>query len=697
MDPSTIRTGSEGGIHPSSDRLTAEARRTPTFAEELLIFLLDKQSGHLTPVPDWTLHYALAGCVLMDLALEDRIDTDVERLMLVDPTPLHDDLLDPTLSMIAEDTGSHDTAHWVERLATPEIARKIQEDAIIRLVERRILERDSGGFLSLTRLVRRARRYPMVDRQAAREVEGRIMASLFGDDIPHPRDAMLIAVLDACGIFDRVLSPEERAEVADRIDLLGRLDLIGRTISDAIRSVGTPGPDDAPEPGAIIIGPEQRAEALARQPMAPGGLPILGHGIGLATDPMAFFTRQYRALGPVFRVRVPGGPVTVLAGPEVNTFLQRHGRLHLRSFDAMGRLAKHLGSHRGILNMDGAEHFRMRKAMSKNLSPNVVLTHIDATTRIADQGVSSWPERKAVAVLPALRRILAEQASQACTGTSALEWVDDLSHYIDTVIRFFSRRVTKRKLRTPRVRRAAASTCRFAERILNAHDPGLRAAAEPDLIDLHRTDPQFLPQNELRLTSLIPFLAGLHTTTAAATFMLYEVLRHAEVYAAMQAEADALFEGEGPTAEKLCGMDMTHRAMMETMRLYPVAGVLLRDVVNTFELAGHTIPWGEQIMIPAAVPHFCEEHFPDPLCFDVDRYLPDRAEHRPRGVYAPLGLGTHRCIGARLAEVQMALTIATLLHRADISLHPPDFKLKPKYDPILTPGEAFKIKVARRR
>ena len=67
------------------------------FAEELLIFLLDKQSGQLTPVPDSTLNYALAGTVLMDLALEDRIDTDLERLVPIVSTPLNDDLLDPAL------------------------------------------------------------------------------------------------------------------------------------------------------------------------------------------------------------------------------------------------------------------------------------------------------------------------------------------------------------------------------------------------------------------------------------------------------------------------------------------------------------------------------------------------------------------------------------------------------------------------
>ena len=518
-------------------------------SEELLVFLLNKQNGYLAPVPEQNLHYALAGAVLMDLSIEGRIDTDIECLVMVDPTPLGDDILDPILGMIVNDTGKHDAAHWVKRLGMPEIAGRIQDRAISRLIKRRILEQDLSGFLSLTQLVRRARRYPKVDGKEGQEVDTRIMGILFADDVPYPRDAMLIAVVDACGIFDRILSPEERADVADRIDLLRRLDLIGRTVSEAISRLRVADRADAPVAGRIIISAEQRTKALARIPMVTGGLPILGHAIGLATDPMMFLTKQYRALGPVFRVRVPGGAITVLAGQQANAFLQRDSRLCLRSFKAMGPLVQRLGAHRALLNMDGAEHVRMRKTISKSFSPKIVIKHLGSIADIAASEVSGWPEGQPITVLPALQRIVAEQTSQACSGTTALESIDDVAYYMDKVIACFSRRAPKWSLRLPRARRARAAVCKLAEGMLNAHDPALRSGMPMDFVDnlikLHHDDPQFLPQNELRYTSLSPFLVGLHTTTATVAFMLYEVLKHPEVYAAMQSEADALFGGGG--------------------------------------------------------------------------------------------------------------------------------------------------------
>ncbi len=46
------------------------------FAEELMLLILDDENGRFARVPDRLMRYALAGGVLMDLALENRIDTD---------------------------------------------------------------------------------------------------------------------------------------------------------------------------------------------------------------------------------------------------------------------------------------------------------------------------------------------------------------------------------------------------------------------------------------------------------------------------------------------------------------------------------------------------------------------------------------------------------------------------------------------
>ena len=200
------------------------------FVEEITLLLLHDDDGRFARVPSWSLSYALAGGVLMDLAMENRIDTDLEHLILVDATPTGDSLLDPTLAEVAAGE-KHDARYWVEQ--TAERSDAIQEEVLSRLIALGILERQEDRFL----WVFRSRRYPMVDGQAEREVKLRIMGVLFSDDIPDPRDVVIICLADACGIFKELLSKRELEQAAPRIEQVRKLDLIGQAMTQAIQDI----------------------------------------------------------------------------------------------------------------------------------------------------------------------------------------------------------------------------------------------------------------------------------------------------------------------------------------------------------------------------------------------------------------------------------------------------------------------------
>ena len=198
------------------------------FAEEITLLMLNDEDGEFVRVPGWSMQCAYAGAVLMELALENRIDTDLKRLVLIDPTPLGDDLLDPTLALIAQSTETHDARHWVDHLA--DRAEEIREQALARLVERGILRREEDRFL----WVFQSRRYPVIDGEAEREVKLRIMEVLFSDEIPEPRDIVIICLADACGILRELLSARELERATERIDQVRKLDLIGQAVSKAV-------------------------------------------------------------------------------------------------------------------------------------------------------------------------------------------------------------------------------------------------------------------------------------------------------------------------------------------------------------------------------------------------------------------------------------------------------------------------------
>ncbi len=200
------------------------------FAEEIVLLTLRDDDGKFEPVPVMSMHHALAAAVLMDLALENRIDTDPENLVLIDATPVGDSLLDPTLEKIAAGE-QHDARYWVEQTARD--ADQIRDEALARLVERGILEQHDERFL----WVFRSRRYPVVDGTEEREVKLRILGVLLSDEIPDPRDIVIICLADACGILHLLLPKRELAGVRDRIEQVRKLDLIGQAMAEAIRDI----------------------------------------------------------------------------------------------------------------------------------------------------------------------------------------------------------------------------------------------------------------------------------------------------------------------------------------------------------------------------------------------------------------------------------------------------------------------------
>ena len=110
--------------------MTEEQSGSLRFAEEIMLLLLDDQSGRFEHTPGGTTRYALSGAVLMDLALLNRIDTDLNELILLDSTPLQDPMFDPTLAAIQHAGQRHDARYWVERIG--DFSDDIRECALDR-------------------------------------------------------------------------------------------------------------------------------------------------------------------------------------------------------------------------------------------------------------------------------------------------------------------------------------------------------------------------------------------------------------------------------------------------------------------------------------------------------------------------------------------------------------------------------------
>ncbi|PZW50943.1 Golgi phosphoprotein 3 GPP34 [Humitalea rosea] len=202
-----------------------------TIPEELLLLMLDDTTGRLhvraAPAGD----YALAGAILAELAMRNRLDSDTTRLFVADPAPTGDALLDGVLSEIAGSPREEASRWWIETLARN--AESYRASLFDRLVARGILRVEDGKFLWFFS----ERRYPVVSDKAEREVKARLLGVIFDDEIPEPHDALLIGLCRAAGLFGLILSPEELDRAQPRIDQVADLEELNRALSSAVRDI----------------------------------------------------------------------------------------------------------------------------------------------------------------------------------------------------------------------------------------------------------------------------------------------------------------------------------------------------------------------------------------------------------------------------------------------------------------------------
>ena len=196
-----------------------------TISEEILLLMLDDETGWLSvALPGLRIRAAISGAVLMDLALADRIDTDLDHLFLVNPEPAGEPVLDHALTRIRGDGQRRPVDHWVDVFTRDHEAVRSRIDD--RLVERGIVSRDRHGRL----LVMGGRHLADADGTPYRDVRRRIAGELMNDEIPDPRDIMIISLVDTCLLWP-VLIDESRFDLlAPRIQQIARLDLIGQAV-----------------------------------------------------------------------------------------------------------------------------------------------------------------------------------------------------------------------------------------------------------------------------------------------------------------------------------------------------------------------------------------------------------------------------------------------------------------------------------
>lgn len=434
----------------------------------------------------------------------------------------------------------------------------------------------------------------------------------------------------------------------------------------------------------------------AEPPLAPG-LPFVGSIWQLSQDSQQFMFDQYLKLGPLFRVKALGNVFKVLAGPDLNMLMAKQPEL-FTAWETWAPIVEDFGGEKTLTMLDGPEHARMRKLMRKSFSRSALMENIPQTVEIVQQHLRRQPLGVPFDVAPFIQHITADELGLMSNNRLPADHFDDIVLWWTTLLEvFLTHQKSAKVLQKEPYLSAKERVKAFAQAVLDQRKTAASGEDEDHFLDnlmaVSEAEPDFLSHDEALFLTLAAYFAGLDTVANVTAFMLYELLADPELLDRARAEADQVFSGGMPDRASFREMNVLHDTAMETLRLYPIAGVLPRTAAQDFEFMGYAIQKGEFFMCATSASHFMPEIYANPHTFDIERYSAPRNEHKQRGAFAPFGSGPHTCLGAGLAEVQIMLTVATILHSVEIEPGNPRYKLKKTYTPSLTPkGFTMKIK-----
>jgi len=112
-------------------------------------------------------------------------------------------------------------------------------------------------------------------------------------------------------------------------------------------------------------------------------------------------------------------------------------------------------------------------------------------------------------------------------------------------------------------------------------------------------------------------------------------------------------------------------AVEEMIRFVTPIHNMCRVAVADYDIAGGTIPKGNQVVMMYGSANRDPKHFDDPERFDVTR--------QPNNHIA-FGFGTHFCLGAALARLEIKVFFEELVRRVE------NFQLTPGIEPVEMPN-----------
>lgn len=443
-----------------------------------------------------------------------------------------------------------------------------------------------------------------------------------------------------------------------------------------------------------------RPSARSTEPRGPRA-PALVQATRLYRDPIGYLERCRKRYGPVFRFDYPDAPpLAYVCEPELARQIYAHDRDVNRAGETRLPYLAPLVGESSLLCLEGGRWQRHRSLLAPPLHGQLVEGWRERIDAIAVAEIESWPGGE-LPLRPRMQTITLEVIIELVFGIEEgarrerfrkllpelLAAVDSpifgLPHFRRALEGRLGRFVPANPVRRFLAVREQADAEIYAEIARRRADGG---DGRTDLLSLllaaRDHNGEALDDGELR-DELVTMLTAGHETTATALAWTFErLVRHPAALDRLVAEIDA-------------GTETTYldAVIKESLRVRPVVFDTPRAITGPIELGDRTVPAGWWVAPVVPLVHGSAEIGADPSAFDPDRFL---GEDPPLRGWIPFGGGKRRCIGSRLAMLELRAVIPAVLSRQRLTAVDPADEEQRIQHVTLAPAKGALVRVQRR-
>ncbi len=363
----------------------------------------------------------------------------------------------------------------------------------------------------------------------------------------------------------------------------------------------------------------------------------------------------------------------------------------LRAGEANAPLGPILGD-RSVLLLDGPEHLRQRRLLLPPFGGSAVRTFREVIREVAAAEIDRWRVGETFRMRERMRGLTFEVIVRAVFGVTEPARVERLRAALVSVIDSQFVLLVPGALRRElgghgpwgafQRRRRAADELLYEEidRRREAPDLEERTDVLSLLMRARDEDGERMSDAELRDELMTMLLAGHETTATSLAFAFDHLIREPQVVSRLRDEV----EGEDDS--------YLDAVVTETLRIRPVIDAPERTLTEPREVSGWTLPAGIRVYPSIVLVHQREDLYPEPERFRPERFLDGPAESYS---WLPFGGGIRRCIGAALAQAEMAEVIRAVVSRVELE------PVRPEPDPVvvrgitMVPRHGTEVRVAR--